>query len=138
MRNVPAVFKGSTIPINNERTPNVSIRLTGYYLSYSSRTGDYGSDTTAIILNNVVHLLLNGNHTHPLWEISSEKGIDGCIEYFANNINKANKISEHYQIIGKADDLFNLTPAAIKIIGQSGIDLIANAVKTNESSTNTF
>lgn len=136
MRNVPAEFKSSTVPVTNERTPNVSISLTRYHLSYNPRTIDYGSDTTAIVLDNCVHLLLNGNHATPLWEISAEKGIDGCIEYFASNIEKANKMGEHLQIIGKVKDDFNLTPYAIKIIGQSGIDAIAKAVekisKSNE------
>jgi hypothetical protein len=60
--------------------------------------------------------------------IVPEKGIQGCIDYFIDNIDKVNDLSEHLMVIGKKNDLFELIPTAIYVIGQENIDRIRNVI----------
>ena len=81
-----------------------------YYLSYNPSCRDYGSDTTAIVCNSVF-LVMNGNHSTELHNISEKDGYIGCVRYFIDNIHLANHHSEHKFAFGMypADkDIFNI------------------------------
>lgn len=72
-----------------------------FYISYNSHTRDYGSDTTALVLTSKEFmdkfLILNGNHKKQYDEIINNGGnYNDCLEYFKNNIDLKNKLSENW------------------------------------------
>ncbi len=78
--------------------PNITIEGDGFYISYNDYDAHiYGSDTTALVLDNGKSrehfYILNGDHREnylPLIEL----GFFACFEYFKQNINQINKYSE--------------------------------------------
>lgn len=120
-------FKSGACPITNVRMPNRTMAFRGFHLSYNASSGDYGSDTTAIVLADRVFFLLNGDHQKPLSEAAVKDGIQGCVDYFIANIDKANRLSEHYIVIGNAEDVFSLIPTTLDVIGKLNIERISQA-----------
>ena len=118
---------GSSCPVTNVRHPNVSRSFSGFHISYCRQSTDYGCDTTAIVLDGRVFLILNGYHAEQLIHAATEKGIQGCVDYFVENISKANARSEHQMATGLVSDPFNLLGTALEVIGQHNIDRIAKA-----------
>lgn len=94
-----------------------------FHFSYNPSSSGYGTDTTAIVLDNNVFLILNGDHTKELNDITH---IDEAIDYFVNNFKEVNRLSEHLMIVGLQEDCFGLTKTALKVIGQKNIDKILN------------
>lgn len=125
-------FIGGACPITNELSPNVTMNFERFHLSYNNRSGDYGCDTTAIVLDGRVFMLLNGEHKNALSNAAQENGIHGCVDYFIANIDKANRFSEHLTLIGIGNDQFALIPTAIEVIGEINIGRIAEACKAPE------
>lgn len=76
-----------------------------YYFSYNNYDTDesmYGSDTTALHINQTSQfLLLNGNHTKQYNNCSS---LTDCIKHFYANIKQADDKSEHDKLF-KCDDV---------------------------------
>jgi len=100
--------------------PNQIIRYTAeHFLSYNDVDGViYGGETTAIVLGQMqLFLILNGNHCYDLEEASREDGLQGCIDYFIDHINQANKMSEHTGF-----------PNGRELLGQKNIERIADAI----------
>ena len=123
------MFKHFNEPVINTRSINCTVNKVGYHLSYNPSVADYGSHTTALVLLGRVFFVLNGNHKEYILEASEKDGLQGCIDYFIDNIKMANDLSEHYIIIGQNEDLFELTKTALQSIGQVNIDRIYKAVK---------
>lgn len=70
-----------------------------FYISYNSHFSDYGCDTTALVLERdfTKFLILNGDHTKEYNDIISNGGkYKECLEYFKNNLDKQNKLSENW------------------------------------------
>jgi len=107
--------------------PNVSRSFGEFAISYNRHSSNYGSDTTAIVLGGRVFLVLNGNHAAQLCLAASDIGIQGCVDYFIENIAQANALSEHLMAIGLASDPFKLLGTTLEVIGQSNIDKMAEA-----------
>lgn len=120
-------FKHHTIPVINQRTINSTMDFDKFHLSYNPSRANYGSDTTAIVLKGTVFFILNGNHKNELAEISKTKGLQGVIEYFIDNIDKANKLSEHNLLIEGSNDLFKVKENTLDTIGQDNVNRIINA-----------
>ena len=68
--------------------PNTVIEKKGFYISYNCvDIAIYGSDTTAIVLDNMSKfLILNGDHR------DAYKGLDydACVQYFKDNAHLKN------------------------------------------------
>ena len=124
------MFKHHVIPTMNITSPNSTLDFKNFHLSYNSSEANYGCDTTAIVLNGDVFLILNGCHKKELEEISSKDGLVGCLNYFIKNINLSNKLSEHHTFIPNAKDPFNLRERTISMIGQDMVDSINKASKS--------
>lgn len=118
---------GSSCPVTNVRAPNVSRSFGDFSISYLRHSTEYGSNTTAIVLAGRVFLVLNGNHAEQLIEAASACGIQGCVDYFVENITQANGHSEHLMATGLVSDLFGLLGTALEVMGQDNIDKIAKA-----------
>jgi hypothetical protein len=115
-------------PITNVRAINQIFVLDNAHVSYNPSSANYGCKTTAIVLKGRVFFILNGDHRAELSVIIPDKGIQGCIDYFIDNIDKVNDHSEHLMVIGKKNDLFELIPTAVYVIGQKNIDRIRNVI----------
>lgn len=118
---------GSSCPVTHMRTPNVARSFGNFSISYNPRSSDYGCDTTAIVLGGRVFFVLNGNHAEHLCLAASTNGIQGCVDFFVENIAQANSRSEHWMATGLTKDPFSLLATALDVIGQSNIDRIARA-----------
>ncbi|HHH9443093.1 TPA: hypothetical protein ACP32N_005081 [Pseudomonas aeruginosa] len=118
---------GSACPVTNVLAPNVSRSFGELSISYCRQRSDYGCDTTAIVLGGRVFLVLNGNHAEHLINAASGNGIQGCVDYFVENIAQANARSEHLMATGVISDPFELLGTALKVMGQHNIDRIAKA-----------
>jgi len=123
-------------PITNARSVNLTIDFDNYHISYNPSSAGYGCVTTAIVLKQTVFLVLNGDHKTNLEHLAKELGLQGCIKYFANNIDKASKLSEHLMATGLAEDLFSLAPTTLTTIGETSVELIRDAV-ANQAIINT-
>jgi len=85
------------IPVN---VPNeVTKQTKAYHISYNNNTSskaDYGSDTTALYINETGQfLILDGNHTE---DFSKCETLNDCLKYFYDRIEQANPYSEHGQV----------------------------------------
>lgn len=120
-------FTSSRCPVTNEVSPNVAASFAGFHISHCTRSSDYGCETTAIVLQNRVFFILNGDHGAELNAQAHENGIDGCIRYFAQHIGQANGHSEHLMAVGLATDHFELRGTTQKCIGSDAIELVAKA-----------
>ena len=128
MQTVPIGMTASTCPVTNARSPNVSRNFDGFHISYCNRSSDYGCPTTAIVLGGRVFFILNGNHAEPLCNAASDEGIQGCVDYFVENIGQANGYSEHLMATGVAGDPFDLFGTTLEIMGQDNINRIRQAI----------
>lgn len=133
MQKVPVSMIASACPVTNVRSPNVSRSFENFHISYCDRSDGYGCDTTAIVLRDRVFFILNGNHAAQLINTAEEEGIQGCIEYFIENIEKANRYSEHSMATGVINDPFDLFSTALEVIGQDNISKVAQAMPTAPS-----
>lgn len=114
-------------PVSNVLAPNVARSFGEFSISYNRHSADYGCDTTAIVLRGRVFFVLNGNHAEQLCFAASGTGIQGCVDYFVENIAQANARSEHHMATGLTSDPFGLLGTALEVIGQCNIDRIAKA-----------
>jgi hypothetical protein len=55
-------------------------------------------------------------------------GIQGCVDYFLENIAQANARSEHQMATGITGDPFELLGTTLEVIGQHNIERIAKVV----------
>lgn len=108
-------------------SPNMTASFAGFDISHNASIADYGSETTAIVLQKRVFFILNGNHCAELVEEANVNGIAGCVRYFAQHIDQANTRSEHRMAAGLSEDPFELQKTTQECIGDDGIVLIAQA-----------
>lgn len=120
-------MKTSVCPVTGKVGPNAAKSFDGFHISYCWETRDYGSDTTALVLGDRVFFILNGNHADALISAANHEGVNGCIKYFAEHIGAANNYSEHKMATMLEDDVFNLYPTTVEIIGKGAIDIIRKA-----------
>jgi hypothetical protein len=100
----------------------------GFYVSHARHISHYGCETTALVLQDRVFFVLNGNHADAMVGAATQGGIHGCIDLFIDRIGQANRFSEHCMAAGVVADPFNLRQTTLDLIGQSNIDRIARAV----------
>ena len=86
-------FKGTPITVPNKVTQENK----QFHISYNNRDIEsYGGATTALYINETGQfLILNGDHRK---EYNKQKTLKDCLNYFYNNIDKANNNSEHNKI----------------------------------------
>lgn len=86
-------------------TPNViSKDVKQFYVSYNGSSSHYGSNTTALVINETSQfLILNGDHRKGY---SGLETLESCLAYFYSNIEKANPKSEHGRIFKKVGNGF--------------------------------
>jgi hypothetical protein len=99
---------------------NSVFSFSNFYLSYNDRdVGLFGCDTTSIVLGQMqLFLTLNGDHKQALSAIATSDGLQGCIDYFIDNIDQANKRSEHV-----------VAYSGLDLLGQPNINRITQALK---------
>ncbi|RRV08832.1 hypothetical protein EGJ28_16330 [Stutzerimonas xanthomarina] len=128
-------MKSSFCPVTNEPSPNATRSFgSAFHISYNPRSAGYGSDTTAIVLQDRVFFVLKGDHAGALCKVAAEEGAKGCADYFAQNIDRASDLSEHLMATGLSNDPFALGPTALEVLGQEGVDRIATAAKAQMDS----
>lgn len=115
------------IPMTNECLPNVVAGFGAFHVSYNTHSSDYGCDTTALVLQQRVFFVLNGNHAAALHAAAESTGIQGCIDYFINHMDQANPSSEHLMATKLRSDIFGLHRTTLEVIGKTNIDRIASA-----------
>lgn len=125
------MFKGQRVPVTNELAPNTILNRGDYHISYNASAANYGSETTAIVLKNTVFLVLNGDHKKALQDISEEGGLQACFDYFLENIDSANGMSEHHPIL-KGDNTFNIAMWAEEFLGPDNIERLRQAAEPSE------
>ena len=116
-------------PITRRLMPNITRNFPGYHVSYARQSRDYGSDTTALVLDGRVFFILNGNHAAEMIEAALRGGIQGCLDVFTARIGRANALSEHRMAAGLADDPFELRDTTLRLIGQAGMNRIIAAAE---------
>lgn len=120
-------FTGQRCPVTNTVAPNMILAEDNYHISFTdSNSAVYGDNTTAIVLQNRVFLILTGDHTEGLASAKASNGLQGCIDYFIANIDQANPLSEHLMALGR-NDQFALYPTALEVLGQANLDRLAKA-----------
>lgn len=123
-------FKHSNIPMINIRSINASSDdLGGFHLSYNPNCAGYGCDTTAIVLNECVFFVLNGNHKTQLLDALNLNGFQGVIDYFIDNLAQASHRSEHYSVVNPAQSTLPPSKTVLELLGQPNIDRIAKAIQ---------
>lgn len=123
-------------PVTRQLMPNVTRSFAGYHISYSRQTCDYGSDTTALVLDGRVFFILNGYHATEMIEAALHDGIQGCLDVFIERIGRANAASEHRMAAGLEDDPFDLRSTTLRLIGQAGMDRLTAAVTRRNEDAN--
>lgn len=108
--------------------PNRVRNFERFHISYNSHTSDYGSTTTALVLQGRVFFVLNGDHVSEMIEAAEQLGVQGCIAYFINRIHEANALSEHQMAVELAADPFGLHQTTLEMIGQDSVDRIVAAM----------
>lgn len=124
-------FTRGVCPVTNVITPNLTRTYTGFHISYNPSSANYGCDTTALVLSDRVFFVLNGDFSERFADASESKGLQGCIDLFIENIEKANRLSEHLMASGMSSDPFDLGRTAREMLGQENIDRIVQAVKAS-------
>ena len=122
MRTNQTGMTAARCPVTNTLMPNVSRSFGNFHISYCRSSADYGCDTTAIVLDGRVFFILNGNHAGQLCIVADEEGIDGCVNYFVDNIDNANPYSEHLMAAKIKADPFDLHATALEVIGTHNIE----------------
>lgn len=125
-------FSTERCPVTHVTMPNMTRTFSGFHISYARDLAHYGSDTTAIVLQGRVFLLLNGYHADVMVEAAERSGILGCIDVFIERLQQANKLSEHRMAVGVDTDTFSLMPTMLEMIGQIYMDRLMQAV-TNDT-----
>lgn len=88
-----------------------------FHISYNPSSADYGCDTTALVLDDTVFLILNGSHQTAMKNAAADGGLPACIDYFVAHIGQANRLSEHHVINGSLKDLFGICNSAQNALG---------------------
>lgn len=116
-------------PVTGEVMSNMTRSFDGFHISYARYLPHYGCDTTALVLNDRVFLILNGYHADDMVNAAVERGIQGCIDIFIDRIQQANNLSEHDMAVGLAADPFELYQTTVELIGQQNIDRLKQAIE---------
>ncbi len=123
-------MKGSFCPVTRSPSPNMTRSFApGFHISYNPSSADYGTDTTAIVIQERVFFVLSGDHAAALCAAADQSGIAGCVDYFVEHIAQANSLSEHLMATGVNADPFGLMPTALEVLGQDAVQRIAAAAK---------
>lgn len=123
------IFKRSSIPSFDVLSPNEVLKHSGFHISYLENSLDYGCPTTALVLNNTVFLILNGDHRQAYKDISN---IEGCelqqsFDYFIAHIVDAHKMGDLTAIILN-DNRSNVANHALEYLGGDNIEKLKQAV----------
>jgi hypothetical protein len=116
-------------PVTNQKPINLTLSFKAFHISYNPSSFGYGCHTTAIVLQNHVYFVLNGDHRDALAPIANESGIDGCIQYLIENLDQTNEKSEHYEVCGISKDVFGLTRVSLEVLGKETLDKLVTAVE---------
>lgn len=87
-------FNGVPVTTCND---TFNLKDMGCYVSYNRSPDGYGCDTTALVrmdgINPSKFLILNGNHIEQYRKL---KHYDLCVEYFKDNLDQKNDMSENW------------------------------------------
>lgn len=117
-------FKGSSCPITHTMSPNLTKSFSNFHISFNADEPHYGGPTTAIVLDQRVFFILNGNHGALLSECVEMDGLQGAIDYFIDHLHQASKFSEHLMATLLSEDVFSLHQTAIEVIGKDNIQRV--------------
>lgn len=96
-----------TIPVINQKAINGTINFDHFHISFNPSSSNYGCITTALVLENHIFLILNGNHVDDLVD-AAQSGIHGALKYFIQHISEANNLSEHTILSSNTTDKFGI------------------------------
>lgn len=78
-----------------------------WHLSYNPSVQGYGCVTTALVFDNNVFFVLNGDHRKAWGEATD---LEGALNYFIEHHQQISKMSEHRMALGLERDDFALMP----------------------------
>lgn len=78
-----------------------------WHLSYNPSVQGYGCVTTALVFDNRVFFVLNGDHRKAWGEAAD---LEGALDYFIEHHQQVSDMSEHRMALGLAHDEFSLMP----------------------------
>ena len=122
-------FTGGRCPVTNVVAPNMSRSFGNFHISYCRHSPDYGSDTTALVLQGRVFFILNGFHASAMVAAAEADGVLGCVDLFVRHIEMASSFSEHMMATGLTADPFQLAKTTLEVIGVDGVNKIIAAAK---------
>lgn len=97
-----------------------------WHLSYNPSVQGYGCVTTALVFDNRVFFVLNGDHRKAWGEAAD---LEGALDYFIEHHQQVSDMSEHRMALGFATDHFALMPTLADIAGPALFTKLFNAFK---------
>lgn len=85
-----------------------------WHLSYNRNPAGYGTDTTALVFDNRVYFILNGDH-RKTW--GNAENIAQAVDHFMAQHESINGMSEHRMALGLESDVFALMPTVTEVVG---------------------
>lgn len=129
-------FSSSTIPVINQKSPNISRPFDGFAVSYNRSSRDYGCDTTGLVIGGRVFLLLSGNHALELAGAAEQGGLVAALTMFIMKMEFAIEQSEHLSAFGIAADPFDTASTVRSALPDDQYTLAANVIRAmHESKT---
>lgn len=124
-----AGFVQQVCPVTRQVAPNSISSFDGFHISYCRESSSYGSDTTALVLQGTVFFILKGNYAQDLMRAAHQRGVQGCIDVFIENLDRVSSFSEHLMALELAKDQFGLSKYARQTLGEQCFDRLSEAVK---------
>lgn len=97
-----------------------------WHLSYNPSVQGYGCVTTALVFDNRVFFVLEGDHRKTWGEVTD---LAGALDYFIEHHQQISDMSEHRMALGLARDEFALMPTLADIAGPELFTKLFNAFK---------
>jgi hypothetical protein len=123
-----AGFVQQVCPVTRQVAPNSISSFDGFHISYCRESSSYGSDTTALVLQGTVFFILKGNYSQAMLRAAHEKGVQGCIDVFIEQLDRVSSFSEHLMALELIKDQFGLAKYARQTLGEQCFDRLREAV----------
>lgn len=115
-------------PVTRQVAPNSISSFDGFHISYCRESHSYGSDTTALGLQGTVFFILKGNYAQDLMRAAHQRGVQGCIDVFIENLDRVSSFSEHLMALELVKDRFGLSKYARQTLGSECFDRLREVV----------
>ena len=111
-----------------ELARNTVLDQGGYHISHEGISGAYGCPTTALVFQNTLFFILEGDHRDGYAQAVEESGQQGAFEYFVEHLHQAHKYSEHASVDNEPDQS-GLGRVARERLGEENIVVLRTAIE---------